>query len=170
MASEAQIRQRLAQLGLGLGILVIFTVGLAFTRPVVASTDTMVPAFSRGDAAITTIVAASEVRVGDVIAREVRPGSDATVTHRVTSIGRQNGRPVFTTQGDATTNPDPVPSVADGSVQRVVRVIPFTGWPVLVLGSSPWVPLGVVAVPALLLLASVARRSHRPQWPVVGTT
>lgn len=170
MASEAQIRRRTAQLGLGLGILVIFTAGLAFTHPVVASSNTMAPGFSRGDAAVTTTVAASDVRIGDVITREVRPGSDTTVTHRVTSIGRQDGRSVFTTKGDARATPDPVPYVPDGSVRRVVRVIPVAGWPVLMLRSSPWVPVAVVAVPGLLLLGSVARRTHPHRPPVVGAT
>ena len=66
----------------------------------------MSPALGVGDAVAAERVAAADVRPGDIIAFQV--GSGATVTHRVVSVTATDEGPVFTTQGDANSSPDPV--------------------------------------------------------------
>jgi signal peptidase len=100
----------------------------------------MTPALTKGDLVIVERVDPGEVRQGDVVTMAVRPG--ATVTHRVVSVVSNEGRPVFTTKGDANATADPVPVRADQLQGRADARVPLLGFLLAMLA----MPSGVIAL------------------------
>ena len=69
-------------------------------------TGSMTPALPPGSLVMVRRVNADDIGVGSVITYQVQSNRPEVVTHRVVTMGvRENGAPVFRTQGDA--NPDP---------------------------------------------------------------
>jgi signal peptidase len=68
----------------------------------------MEPALPPGSLVMVRPVKPHEVGVGSVITYQLQSKQPEVVTHRVVTMGvRENGSPVFRTQGDANPDPDP---------------------------------------------------------------
>lgn len=91
------------------------------------SSNSMVPAFERGDLVITRAVQA--LRIGDTITFR-KYGQ--LVTHRVIALGREPG--TFETRGDANTASDPWTITQADVVGRVQTVVHRAGFPLLLMG------------------------------------
>jgi signal peptidase I len=71
-------------------------------------TGSMEPSLPPGSLVMVRPVKASDVGVGSVITYQLESKQPEVVTHRVVTMGvREDGSPVFRTQGDANPDPDP---------------------------------------------------------------
>jgi signal peptidase len=71
-------------------------------------TSSMEPALPPGSLVLVRPVKASDIGVGSVITYQLKSKRPEVVTHRVVTMGvREDGSPVFRTQGDANPTPDP---------------------------------------------------------------
>ena len=128
-----------ASLGLAFAL---WLLGLAGAQSFPVASDSMVPAFSRGDLVVTKPV--QQLRVGDVVTFRKY---NQLVTHRIVAEGRAPG--TFETRGDANPGNDPWTISSADVTGRVAGVVRRAGAPLLALGS----PFGrVLAVNVLLLL------------------
>jgi signal peptidase I len=94
------------------------------TRAVVGGS--MEPSISRGSLAVLERVHPGEIEEGDIITFRYAEGNVDT-THRVVGIRDVEGRPSFTTRGDANTEADAVEVRLSGDAKRVVYAVPHAG-------------------------------------------
>lgn len=127
--------------------------------------DSMAPAWHRGDVVITRLVRGSSLRIGDVPAL-VPPGYTNAYVHRIVGVHDVEGVPVLTTKGDA--NP-----VADAWSERlttarvpvVVGVVPGLGRASLLL-HDPLARALFIAMLGLFITAYAVREVLRVQTSV----
>jgi signal peptidase len=108
---------RTASRVLGAGVLAVAVALLVVTvivplatggRAYTVLTSSMEPALPPGSLVMVRPVKAADVGVGSVITYQVESRRPEVVTHRVVTMGvREDGSPVFRTQGDANPDPDP---------------------------------------------------------------
>ena len=149
--------------GLGVAILLFLSVGpmvLPFQVFSVLS-GSMEPGIPTGSVVVVTRVAASDVKVGDVITFQP-PGRTSFVTHRVLTLDASSGLPVVTTKGDANAAPDPWSLTLRGSGWRFAFSMPFAGY-FLVAAQSPIGRLVLVLVPGLGLALLYLLDELRPR-------
>ncbi len=90
---------------LALGVLAI-TIVLGL-KPGVVKTGSMEPMLARGTLIVVKPTMANKLKVGDVITfTDPDMPAKGLVTHRIHKIEQVDGRPVFTTKGDANPTPD----------------------------------------------------------------
>jgi signal peptidase I len=134
-----------------LGLLAI-TVGpkLLPYQALVVRSGSMAPAIPTGSIVFYRKIAASKVKVGDVIVFSRPDDPSERVTHRVHEIGKSDTGRYFITKGDANGTPDDwrVPAVGDGWKQAFH--VPTIGY-VLYGLQSPLGRLLLLVIPALLL-------------------
>ena len=88
----------------------------------------MEPAIPVGSMAVGKPVAASDLRVGDIVAYKPPRASTATI-HRVISVEGTAGSPkLFTLKGDANLTADPLPVALEGRGSRVIYSVPKIGY------------------------------------------
>jgi len=131
-------------------------------RSLIVTSGSMGRAMPVGSVAITRMVDARSIAVGDVISFR-HPSSPNTVTHRVVSIRSEGGQVVFTTKGDANPAPDPEAVHVTGSIDRLEHVVPYAGYIVRYARS----PLGIVlfVVVPLVGLTIERRRGAAKKQP-----
>lgn len=115
------------------------------------ASDSMVPAFARGDLVVTRPVA--EPEVGDMVTFR---RFDRLVTHRIVAPGRVAG--TWETRGDANPGNDPWTVSVDDITGRVVGVVPEFGHALLVAETVRGRLLGLNLAGVLLLALNWA-------WP-----
>ncbi len=115
----------IAALALALSVL-----NLAGADYFAVESDSMVPAFARGDLVVTRAV--RELHVGDTVTFRKY---GRLVTHRIVALGRAAG--TYETRGDANAGSDPWTITAADVVGRVDNVIRRAGFPLLLLESAP---------------------------------
>ena len=107
-----------------------FVLGLFRNEPIAIVSNSMVPAFSRGDVVVVRKIDVDEtdkLKVGDVLQYET---DGRFVVHRIVKIKENDdGALVFTTKGDNNNAPDTNP-VTESQIRGVVKyVIPKIGYP-----------------------------------------
>jgi signal peptidase I len=107
----------------------------------------MRPNFNPGDAMLTERVAASSLRVGDIVNVKVpaQEGGGQRV-HRIVSLAHQGTAVVIHTKGDANNALDPEALTLTGHQFRTIARLPYLGWVVNFRAANG----------ALLLLAAIA--------------
>lgn len=134
-----------------LGLLAI-TVGPRFVpyQALIVRSGSMSPTIPTGSVVFYTKIAASKVKVGDVIvfAKPGDPGEK--VTHRVFRIGQSATGEYYLTKGDANGTPDDwrVPAVGTGWIARFH--LPSVGYALVYLQST-LARLLLLVIPAVLL-------------------
>lgn len=124
-------------------------------RPLVFLSGSMTPAIPAGSLALSRVVPAAEVEVGDVV---TVPVADTYVTHRVVEVTHRGAVATVRLQGDANRTPDPVVhEVAD--VPRVLWSIPYAGRVLAWLSRPPGVL--VLAGYVAFLLGELRRGGFR---------
>lgn len=122
-------RAATALLCLAVALAVAVAVAAAFgVRTAVVLTGSMRPALAPNDLLLTQRVAARDVRPRQIISFSdpERPGM--VITHRVRSIApARDGRLAVVTQGDANNTPERWTIAPDGTVARVIGVVPKVG-------------------------------------------
>jgi signal peptidase I len=111
---------------LGLAALLLVALGAwSGVRPLVFRSGSMAPTIDTGALALAHRVAATDLRVGDVVS--VRTGSGARVTHRVVGIDLSSRTASLTLKGDANEVADAETYVV-GSAYRVFWHVPWVGY------------------------------------------
>src|SRR3989344_717141 len=163
--------------GLFIGMLVLVgVVFLASLTPIntgieakIVQSGSMEPAIGVG--ALVFIRTSESYRAGDVVAFGDRSSSAIATTHRVVSVGSENGRAVYTTKGDANEEADSQLVLKSDVIGKVFVSVPYAGF-VLDFARQPLGFALLIGVPALLVilaeLAAIAqelvrmwRRKHR---------
>ena len=133
-------------------------------RPVVVYSGSMVPKLQIGSIAVERPVAASSVRVGDVITFSDPYVSGRLVTHRVVRILQSRHGVAYQTKGDANDARDPWTIRLPGRVGRVAFSIPGAGY-VLWYAHTRELRTALIALAAVLILAALLRRIWREEGP-----
>ena len=126
------------------------------------STGSMSPTIPAGSAALVQRIAASEVKVGDVVTVERKDA--LPITHRVTSVRPSDSVPggyVITMKGDANLTEDVAPYQVS-EVRRVLYSVPGVAQTIARL-RSPYVIGGLTVVAAMLVTWAFWPR--RPSGP-----
>ena len=134
-----------AVLGVAALLAVAFVPTLFGARSMIVTSGSMGKAMPVGSVAVTRMVDARAIAVGDVISFR-HPSTPNTVTHRVVAIHNDGGVIVFTTKGDANPAPDPEPVRVSGTIDRLEHVVPFAGY-VVRYARSPYGVVLFVLVP-----------------------
>lgn len=158
------LREVALTIGAGLGLLCLLLAVVAplfGIRLLVFESGSMAPTVDTGGIAITRIVAADELAVGDIVS--VTPAADKRVTHRIVGIEESNGQTLLTLQGDANETADPEPYPVT-EADRVLVHVNHLGFAVDALASPYAVFLAGAFVAGLLLVG------FRRRVPVVAAT
>ncbi len=140
-------------------LLAVFAPTILGYEHLVVASGSMGRSVPVGSVAITRMVDARAVGVGDVIA--FRSASASTrITHRVIEARDEQGRRVFRTKGDANATPDPEPLVTAGRVARIEWVVPYVGYAVR-YARTPAGAAVLLVLPMVGLLADRAPRGAR---------
>jgi signal peptidase len=147
----------------------IFAVFLAAAAPLalgdhsyVLRTGSMSPTIDPGDVEVVQPIGPLAAKVGDIVAFRDPQWQGRLVSHRVRAAWRVRGRVNFITQGDANTGREHWSVPADGTIGRVIYRVPKLGYVVAWLG-TPEGRVGVIVLPAVLLMASLLARLWRRQ-------
>jgi signal peptidase len=171
MRITARIARRTAGLLPGLAVLLVLAyVGLlvAGLRPVAVYSGSMVPQLPVGSIAIDRPVAASSVKVGDVVSFADPYVRGRLVTHRIIRIFRTDHGLAYRTKGDANPARDPWTISLPAQVGRVEASIPWAGY-ALVYARTREVRTALILVASLSILLAVLRRIwRRPEPTGVG--
>ena len=117
-------------LGLVLALTIALAIlSLAHAQYFAVASDSMVPAFRRGDLVVSRSV--TNLHIGDTVTFRKY---GRLVTHRIVAVGRQVGS--FETRGDANVGRDPWTITAADVVGRVENVVSRAGYPLLLLESA----------------------------------
>jgi signal peptidase I len=88
--------------GIGATVLVAVLIPrIAGATPYVVLTGSMRPTMPPGSMVVVKPVPAQQLGIGHVITYQLESGKPTVVTHRIVSMGRFRGEPIFRTQGDA---------------------------------------------------------------------
>jgi signal peptidase I len=115
-------------------------------------TESMEPNASAGDVYITKLVAASDLRVGDIIAVNNQV-TGTYYSHRINEIRELNGLVRITTKGDANQESDRDPYMVSpsGEVSKVISMIPLVGHPMVYMNTVQ----GRQAATTFLVIANI---------------
>lgn len=147
-----------AALGVAVVIVAVFAV-LFGVRPVIFVSGSMSPAIGTGSLALTVPVAASDIRVGDIVTTS-RARDGVLVTHRVTHIERdaESGRWGLQMRGDANKAADSETYDVTAGAARVVWHA--EGWGrVVAAANSTWIAVAALAL--VIIAAWPSRRQPR---------
>ena len=133
-------------------------------RPVAVYSGSMVPTLRIGSVAVDRPVAASSVRVGDVITFSDPQVPGRLVTHRVVRIFHTKNGTAYRTKGDANSSRDPWTIRLPDRVGRVEFSVPGVGY-VLWYAHTREVRTALIALAAVLILAGLLRRIWREEGP-----
>jgi signal peptidase I len=126
-------------------------------RVMIEMSDSMKPAMAAGDAIVTERILARDAKRGDVITFTDPSREGRTVTHRVVSVSDKGDRLAFHTRGDANGKGERWTIASDGTVGRVLQVVPEAGY-VLNWFRQPSVRFACLTLASLLIAALVLAR------------
>jgi signal peptidase I len=124
----------------------------------------MTPTIDTGDLVITRSIPPTEARTGDIVIFRDPEGSGRLISHRVRAIREHQGRSYFVTRGDANNAFERWSVLDSGSIGQVVYRLPKLGYALGRVSSGPG-KIGLVVIPALILLVLGLIRIWRPQRP-----
>jgi len=127
----------------------------------------MEPTVKTGSLLVVKPVAAENLQVGDVIVFR-SPGNHATITHRIAGIREENGQRIFTTKGDASSNPDPREVRLQGQVGKMAYTIPYLGYLVDFIKTKEGALIFLVAPALGLGLMHLWKKRKKRQAAPVG--
>lgn len=127
-------------------------------RPITVLTQSMAPTLPAGSVALITPVAASAIRVGDVLTYRIPVEDRRVVTHRVAEILERGSAPVVRTKGDANDTADTwTTKLTSAPVWKVRGSVPYVGYALREMQRPELRRLTVTVLPALLALSLLAQ-------------
>jgi signal peptidase I len=152
----------------------VLTVLLAAALPMalggtsmVVRSGSMTPAIRTGDVVVVRPISPTEATIGDIVTFKDPAGSDRLLVHRVRAISRAGDQVEVITKGDANSTQERWKVAADGTIGTVAYRVPALGFAVGWIG-SPAGRIGLVIVPALLLIVMLLMRIWRPRLDPEG--
>ena len=130
------------------GVVLGRIVPLTGRETLVIGGSSMEPSIPLGAAVVIEPVAATDIRVGDVVSLRSGPELRSIFTHRVTRVVARSDGTWFETKGDANATIDPSLTPARHVIGRVTLTVPYAGYLLTLLS----IPSGVILV---ILLAAV---------------
>ena len=128
----------------------VFASATGHLRALTVLSGSMQPKMPIGSIILDQPVAASQIRVGNIITYENPTGS--LTSHRVIKVLAENGRLVAETKGDANNSPDPWRVDLAGKVWRVSAVVPLAGYLLASIRDLSTFRVLSIALPALLAI------------------
>ena len=158
------------------GLLAVVVPRLVGGVPLTILTGSMEPGLPPGTLVVVRPVDPADIRVGDVVTYQIRPGVPGVISHRVVGITVGAAGRTFTLKGDANSEPDRA-AVVEGQVMgEVWYSVPWLGW--LNTGVSAGARAWLVPAVGVALLAYAAfvtgrgvvrrRRTERQSAPWPG--
>lgn len=92
----------------------------------------------------------ADYNVGDIITRRTKDPK-ITITHRIVSKEKIQGKIAFETKGDANDSPDGEKFTAEGIVGKVFLSVPLLGYPVSYAKTTPGIIL-LIIIPAVIII------------------
>jgi signal peptidase I len=143
------------------GVVVAFVLayaGLLVTgyKPIAVYSGSMVPTIRVGGLAVDRVVAARDVRVGDVITFEDPYVHGRLVTHRVIRIFHTSHGLAYRTKGDANRARDPWTVELPGRVGRMSFSVPYAGYALWYLHTRE-IRAVLILLGALIVLTAMLR-------------
>jgi signal peptidase len=133
----------------GLGAVTLVVPAAVGATPLAVLTPSMEPTLPVGTLVVVKPTPVQEIRLGDVITYQIKPGEPAVVTHRVVEVRSiSTGEIQFLTKGDNNDATDPTVVTAPQLKGRVWYSVPLAGFISMAVGAS----LGPVVVPLVGVL------------------
>jgi signal peptidase len=132
-----------------LGAVTLVVPAAVGATPLAVLTPSMEPTFPVGTLVVVKPTPAQEIRLGDVITYQIKPGEPAVVTHRVVEVRSiSTGEIQFLTRGDNNDATDPTVVTEPQLKGRVWYSVPLAGFISMAVGAS----LGPIVVPLVGVL------------------
>jgi signal peptidase len=133
----------------GLGAVTLVVPAAVGATPLAVLTPSMEPTLPVGTLVVVKPTPVNEIRLGDVITYQIKPGEPAVVTHRVVEVRSiSTGDIEFLTKGDNNDATDPTVVTAPQLKGKVWYSVPLAGFISMAVGAS----LGPVVVPLVGVL------------------
>ena len=169
MSSFRTISRAAATLSSGVVVACVLAyAGLLVTgyKPIAVYSGSMVPTIRVGGLAVDRVVAASDVRVGDVITFQDPYVHGRLVTHRVIHIFHTDHGLAYRTKGDANAVRDPWTIKLPDRVGRMAFSVPYAGYVLWYLHTRE-IRTALILLGALIALTAMLRAIWRDK-PIEG--
>jgi signal peptidase len=104
-----------------------FSLGVFPVRPTVIISGSMRPGIEIGDIVLVGKINPKLLKTGDIIQFRQKDSS-IPVVHRIIEVVPADDKYVYTTKGDANSQPDSEPVLSEQVVGRVITIVPKVGW------------------------------------------
>jgi signal peptidase I len=132
-----------------LGAVTLVVPAAVGATPLAVLTPSMEPTLPVGTLVVVKPTPVQEIRLGDVITYQIKPGEPAVVTHRVVEVRSiSTGDIEFLTKGDNNDATDPTVVTAPQLKGKVWYSVPLAGFISMAVGAS----LGPIVVPLVGVL------------------
>lgn len=129
--SKKRIKKILSTIFIVFFVIIISLITGLFKHELVAiMTNSMEPAYKRGDAVIITKKKAKDIKVGEVLAFDM---GDGIVTHRVIKINKEGNSYTFITKGDANIFADKYEIKNKNVIGTVDYILKYSGYPTILV-------------------------------------
>lgn len=148
-------------IGAAVGVLAVLGPTTGWYRTTTVLSGSMQPTINPGDVIVVVPTGSDNVRPGDIVTFQL-PDGNGTVTHRVTSVERRDGKLNVNTKGDANEAADTqAVTFVDDTAWRTKLVIPKVGYALVAVRAILEQRL-YPAVIGLLIAASLLWTIWRP--------
>jgi signal peptidase len=137
------------------------------STPLTVLTGSMEPTLPPGTLVVVRPTPAQDIRLGDVITYQIKPGNPAVVSHRVIEVHAiSNGTKEFVTQGDNNPAADAAP-VTEGQIKGVIWYsVPLVGWASILVGQYggwlvPIAGIGLIGYAAAMIVSAAVGRARK---------
>ena len=114
-------------------VLVIFTSGIFKYQLVAIASDSMNPAYYKGDTLMVEKCSINKIKVGDVL---VFMSDNRIITHRVIKIYKENDEIKFITKGDNNKTRDDIISDDSNYIGKGIFILKYIGYPTIWLNEK----------------------------------
>ena len=109
-------------------VLVIFTSGIFKYQLVAIASDSMNPAYYKGDTLMVEKCSINKIKVGDIL---VFMSDNRIITHRVIKIYKENDKIKFITKGDNNKTRDDIISDDSNYIGKGIFILKYIGYPTI---------------------------------------
>jgi signal peptidase len=152
----------------GLGVLVIGLPAATGSTPLTVLTGSMEPTLPPGTLVIVKPTAPQDIRLGDVLTYQIRPGKPEVVSHRVVEVRSiSDGSVEFLTKGDNNGAVDPAPVTAAQIKGTIWYSVPWVGWASIAVGGKlsgllvPIAGIGLLGYAGALIFSALFGKKKR---------
>lgn len=114
-------------------VLVIFTSGIFKYQLVAIASDSMNPAYYKGDTLMVEKCSINKIKVGDIL---VFMSDNRIITHRVIKIYKENDKIKFITKGDNNKTRDDIISDDSNYIGKGIFILKYIGYPTIWLNEK----------------------------------